>query len=132
MGNTRRVRPLTLDAGALIAIERNDEALRETIRVALDAGMQVMIPAAALAQAWRNGRRQVRLVRLLGLDGVEVSDLDELAAKASGELCARAGTRDVIDASVVVCAHRQGNATVITSDPADIQRLDARLDIEAV
>jgi hypothetical protein len=132
MGKARRVRPLTLDAGALVAIERRDQTVRETIRIALDAGMDVMVPAGALAQAWRDGRRQVALVRLLRLDGVEIADLDEDAAKASGELCGRTDTRDVIDASVVRCARAQRGGTVLTSDPLDIRNLDPDLDVEPV
>jgi PIN domain len=132
VGKARRVRPLTLDAGALIAIEMRDEALRETIRLALDAGYRVMVPAGVLAQVWRDGRRQVGLVRLLGLKGVHVAKVDERAAKASGELCGRTDTRDVVDASVVVCARGQPGAAVLTSDPSDIRHLDPALDVEAV
>ncbi len=132
MGKARRVRPLTLDAGALVAIERRDRTVRETIRIALDAGMGVMVPAGALAQAWRDGRRQVGLARLLRLDGVEIADLDEDAAKASGELCGGSRTRDVIDASVVVCARAQRGGTVLTSDPSDIRNLDSDVDVERV
>jgi hypothetical protein len=133
MGKARRVRPLTLDAGALVALERNDWDVHETVRVALDAGLDVMVPAAALAQVWRGGPRQAPLARLLKLHGVEVADLDEEAAKTSGELCGHTGTHDVIDASVVVCARTQsGGGTVLTSDPHDIRRLDATLHVERV
>ena len=133
MGAPRVVRRrLTLDAGALIAYERGDQAVCRTIQRALDEGTDVRVPAGALGQVWRDGRRQARLVRLLRLDDVTVSDLDEVAAKASGELCGRTATSDVIDASVVVCALAQGGRTVLTSDPADISRLDPRLDVRRV
>jgi PIN domain-containing protein len=132
MGKARRARPLTLDAGALVAIERHDRTAGETIRVALEAGLRVMIPACALAQVWRDGRRQVRLVRLLRLEGVHVTLLNEKAAKAAGELCRRTGTRDVVDARVVVCAHTQRDSLLLTSDPDDIRRLDPRLDLERI
>ena len=121
---------LTLDAGALVAYERNDRSVRERIRVALREGGSVIVPAGVLAQVWRDRRRQVRLTMLLR--HVHVQDLDERLAKASGELCGRTSTSDVIDASVVVCARRQSGGTLLTSDPADIHHLDAELMVERV
>jgi hypothetical protein len=91
-----------------------------------------MVPAGVLAQVWRDRRRQVLLAELLRQDGVDVFDLDEDRAKASGELCGRTHTSDVIDASVVVCAHLQRGSTVLTSDPADIRYLDPTLDVRRV
>jgi len=41
----------------------------------------------------------------------------------------RGGTADVVDASVVVSARLHG-ATVVTSDPADLLRIDPALNIE--
>jgi hypothetical protein len=121
---------LTLDAGALVAYERNDRAVREAIRAALSGGGHVTVPAGVLAQVWRDRRRQVRLTLLLRQ--VHVQDLDEGVAKAAGELCGRAGTSDVIDASVVVCAREQRDSTVLTSDPADMDHLDPTLDVQRV
>ena len=85
-----------------------------------------------LAQVWRDRRRQVLLSNLLREKGVDVVDLDEDAAKASGELCGRAGTSDVIDASVVVCARERDGSTVLTSDPSDLSHLDSTLDVRRV
>jgi hypothetical protein len=52
--------------------------------------------------------------------------LDELRTRAAGHACGRAGTFDVIDATVVVgaVAHRD---LVVTSDPADIHGIAAGL-----
>jgi hypothetical protein len=123
---------LTLDAGALLAYERNDRTVRESIKTALRDGRPVMVPAGALAQVWRDRRRQVLLAKLLREDGVDVADLSEKAAKASGELCGQARTSDVIDASVVVCAQERRGSTVLTSDPADLRNLDPTLDVRPV
>lgn len=128
----RGSRHLTLDAGALIAYERRDRSVRAAIEAALAAGMDVMVPAGALAQVWRDRQRQVELTMLLRKDRVTVADLTEHAAKASGELCGRTNTSDVIDASVVVCARGQRSGTVLTSDPADIRHLDTRLEAHGV
>lgn len=84
------------------------------------------IPAGPLAQAWRSGSRQVRLARMLDLDNVTVPALDEPNAKAAGIRCGQRRTRDPIDASVVLNARRRDQA-VITSDPADLRRLDAHV-----
>ena len=132
MRAARSARHLTLDAGALVAYDRDVRAVRERIDRALAAGVEVTVPAGALAQVWRDGRRQAMLASLLKEKGVTVVDLTEPAAKASGELCGHTDTRDVIDASVVVCARNRRPATVLTSDTADMRRLDPRLDVQAV
>ena len=79
---------LVLDAGALIALERNDRRVVSRIDRALELGLAVVIPAGALAQAWRSGARQARLARLLGAEGIDVDPLDVPRACAAGQLCA--------------------------------------------
>ena len=117
---------LTLDAGALVAFERNDRRVVTTLARALEAGVPIAIPAGVIGQVWRDGQRQARLVRLLGSDAVEVEPLDDVRARAAGQLCGATRTSDVIDASVVLCARarRQG---VMTSDLDDLRRLDPGL-----
>ncbi len=122
---------LTLDAGALIAFERNDRSLVAMIARAVTLQVPIAVPAAVVGQVWRDGRRQARLSRLLASRSVEIVSLDDLRARAAGQLCGVTGTSDVVDASVVLCAKRRGDA-VITSDPVDIRRLDASLRIVAV
>ncbi|MGH2930542.1 MAG: hypothetical protein ACRDL8_20230 [Solirubrobacteraceae bacterium] len=108
-----------LDAGALIAVDRGD---RRVIRL-LELAQEVHIPAGALAQAWRNPARQVRLARVAGADGVSIHVLDGDSARAAGQLCAATGTSDVIDASVVLVTGLV-DGVAITSDPDDLERLD--------
>ena len=112
---------LTLDAGALMAAERNDRAFWAVFKEATLREVVPVIPAPALAQAWR-GSRQARLAQVVNACWVE--PLDEALAKQAGELCGRAGTADVIDAAVVAIAARRG-AAVVTSDPKDARRLAA-------
>jgi len=121
---SQRPRPVVLDAGALIAVDRAD---RRVIRL-LELAGTVHIPAGALAQAWRNPARQVRLARAAGADSVTIHPLDGPLAKAAGQLCAATGTADVIDASVVLVARIAGGITV-TSDPEDLRRLDPGVDL---
>lgn len=60
-----------------------------------------------------------------------VPALDQVLAEAAGVLCARTGTSDVIDASVVLVARRE-RAVVVTSDLDDIERLDPALPVERI
>jgi hypothetical protein len=114
---------LTLDAGALIAFDRNDRRLVALIAQSLEHGHSLAVPAGVVGQVWRDGRRQARLARFLGSDMVEVETLDDQRARQAGQLCGVRGVSDVIDASVVLCARARGHR-IATSDPADLQRLD--------
>jgi len=119
---------LTLDAGALIAFERNDRRVTGLVKRARERGEKLAAPAGVVGQVWRDGRRQVRLARLLGSGVVEVVALDDLGARTAGQLCGTAGTSDVIDATVVLCA-RARSRRVVTSDPGDLRALDSHIDV---
>jgi hypothetical protein len=112
--------PHLYDAGALIAIDKNDRRMWARYQVALDDDRDVRVPAVVVGQAWRDPRRQVRLGQFLAGCRVDLVGLE--VAKAAGILCGRAGTSDVVDASVVVMAAATG-AVVWTSDPEDIKAL---------
>ena len=114
---------LTLDAGALIAFDRNERFVVAIVRRALEADAALVVPAGVVGQAWRDGRRQVRLARLLGSAAVTIEPLDDARARAAGQLCGVRRTNDVIDASVVLCARARGQA-ILTSDVEDLARLD--------
>ena len=120
----------TLDAGALIAYERRPRALELAIGRALREG-EIAIPAGVLAQVFRDGARQARLMRLLDLEATEVVPLDGVAAQLVGRICAVTGARDVIDASVVLCA-RLRRHVVLTNDARDLLRIDPGLRVVEV
>ena len=117
---------VTLDAGALIAFERNQREVVAIIARAHERQIKLAAPAGVIGQVWRNGSRQARLAQLLGSGLVEVESLDDWRARAAGQLCGVAGSTDVIDASVVLCARARAH-TVLTSDPDDLVRLDPSL-----
>lgn len=117
---------VTLDASALIAFERNDRTVVAIVARARLLKVRLAAPAGVVGQVWRDGRRQARLARLLGSDVIDIVPLDDERARAAGQMCGVAGTHDVIDASVVLCARERGRA-VLTSDVDDLQRLDASL-----
>ena len=119
---------LILDAGALIAVERDDRDTAAIIEVARREHRVVVVPAGVVGQVWRGGRRQARLARLLNARGVIVEPLTDTVARAAGVLCGATGTTDVVDASVVIAARRH-RATVISSDRVDLQVLDPRIPV---
>jgi predicted nucleic acid-binding protein len=112
---------LTLDSGALIDAERGGRPTVTLVKRAVQRGESITVPAGVLAQVWR-GDRNARLA--LFLRNCVVEPLAEARAKRVGELLARSGTSDAIDASVVVSAASRGDA-IVTSDPGDIRRLAA-------
>ena len=122
---------VTLDAGALIAFERRDRAVVAIIARARERRLTIAVPAGVVGQVWRNGRKQAALARLLASRVLEIEPLDDRRARAAGQLCGVTGTRDVIDASVVLCARRRGDR-VLTSDVGDLRRLDPTLELVAV
>ncbi len=119
-------RGVTLDAGALIALDRDDRRVVALLARAQETSARVTIPATALAQAVRNPARQARLARLVRQPTTEVVALDRVDASGVGRILAASGTADVVDAHVVLCARRTGQA-VATSDPDDLHHLDPTL-----
>jgi hypothetical protein len=119
---------LVLDSGALIAVERADRPTLLIMEAARRRGRNLVVPAGVVAQVWRGGQRQARLARFLAARGIEVEVLTDAGARASGVVCGRAGTTDIVDASVVVTARRR-HATVISSDRADLEALDPAIAI---
>jgi len=105
--------------------------MRALVRRGLSDGVRFVVPAGALGQAWRDGRRQARLAALVSDGHTTIEVLDELGAKAAGSLSGRAGVKDVIDASVVVAA-RLYAAPVVTTDPDDLRRLDPGVDVRTL
>ena len=122
---------ITFDAGGLIALDRNDRRVLTLLARATERGMRITIPATALAQAIRNPARQSRLSRLIRQAGTDLIALDGPDATAVGLLLARTATADIVDAHVVVCAQRAGQA-VLTSDAEDLRRIAPSLQLVVV
>lgn len=111
---------LVLDAGVLIAHERGDRTAAAWLARAAREGVDLAVGAPTIAEAWRVGRRQVRLARLL--DCCRVVDCDRGLAGAAGELLARAGSSNTLDALLVASAQRLGGV-VLTDDADDVRPL---------
>ena len=110
---------LVLDTGALIAFERGDRQVAALIKATRRRKDRVLTSSGCVAQAWRDGLRQVLLARLLA--GVAEGPLEPDSSRAVGELCAAAGTTDIVDAHVALLT--SDHDTVVTSDQGDITLL---------
>lgn len=119
--------PYLYDAGALIAIDNDDRRMWARHSLALDDGRDIHVPSIVVSQAWRDSRRQVRLGKFLA--GCHVAPVGLDTAKAAGILCGRAGSADIVDATVVVMAASL-SAIIWTSDPDDIRALIDAQDIK--
>jgi rRNA-processing protein FCF1 len=126
-----RAQAVVLDAGALIAFERGNARMRALVREALKEGAPLLIPAGVLGQVWRGSGRQAPVRALVKGPTTLVPALDQVLAEAAGVLCGRAGTSDVVDASVVLVARRE-RAVVVTSDVDDLRRLDPGIPLERI
>ena len=114
---------VTFDAGGLIALDRNDRRVVVLLARAAEMGARVTVPATALAQAMRQPARQARLSKLIRQPTTDIASLDGPDATGVGVLLAASHTTDIADAHVVICARRARQA-IVTSDPADLRRLD--------
>ena len=85
----------------------------------MELGVVPLVPAPVVAQVSRSPQ-QVQLRRFL--TGCVVVPLGETEAHEAGRLLGISKTPDVVDAAVVATALRQ-KATILTSDPDDIERL---------
>lgn len=113
---------LILDAGALVAADRDDRAMMARLRASQRHGLELRTNAMVVAQVWRDSHgRQVNLARLL--QATDVRAVSQRDGRAAGELQAAARTADAVDATVVLLAARGDR--ILTSDPGDIARLAA-------
>ena len=122
-GQGRRdlVDSLIFDAGVFIAVENPSQrrvvlALVERMQA---EGVEPVTNDAALAQAWRDPARQVPMAILV--KATTVYPFGD--PRVIGRRCGIAGTSDVVDASLAVLAD-QLDMTIVTTDPADMARLD--------
>ena len=120
---------LILDAGALLAVDRDDRAMIARLRVAQRGGLELRSNAMVVAQVWRDRHgRQVSLARVL--QAVDVRAVSKADGRNAGVLLAEAGTADPIDATVALLA--APGDRILTSDPGDLARLTAVAQSRAV
>jgi len=122
---------VVFDTGALIALDRGDRSIGVLIDQARRRRRRITVPAAVVAQAWRDPKRQARVAAFLRLSIVDVVALDAEEARLVGALLAVARRSDIVDAHVAICALRL-DQTVLTSDPDDIRQLVPGLRVHPV
>lgn len=107
------------DTGALIALERGAQQIREVHRLAIEHGYPMVAITPVIAEWWRRGKREKERASLLRTLVIEPPDLHvaRLAGEAIGLVRAT-----VVDALVMAAASIRSD-TVYTSDPGDLEQL---------
>jgi hypothetical protein len=117
-----RSRRVILDAGGILALAGGAGDARAALDRAVHEGYVVVIPTPVLAQVHRGGRDRAHLDRVLGkVDAFQATS--ERVARRAGELQAKTGTSDAVDAIVAAEALASVPALILTSDPGDLERL---------
>jgi len=111
-------RSVTLDTGALVALERRSQRMTDIVARARAREDVLVVPQVVLAEWWR-GRSDWR-EKILAM--LVVEPLTDARAKLAGEAIARVAGATAIDAVVMASAASRGDA-VFTSDPDDLERL---------
>lgn len=112
---------LILDAGALIALDRNERSMWIRLKASEEAGELPITHGGAVAQAWRGGPRQARLATALA--GIDVKAVDGNLGRAAGELLGVTRLADVVDAALALLA--LDGDEIVTLDRADLETLVA-------
>ncbi len=112
------IRGITLDAGALTAIERKKQRGMQLLQLSQQRLAVLSVPIPVVAEWWK-GRTDVREHIL---DAVNVEPLTLAVAKAAGEAQANIRGASAIDAIVMAFAASRGDV-VFTSDPKDLESL---------
>jgi predicted nucleic acid-binding protein len=109
---------VTLDTGALIALERGDKRMRTLLLAATEDRVVLTVPAIVVAEWWRG--RNARRLRIL--EAVDVEPTSGAIARSAGEAIAALPGATPVDAIVMASAAMRGDV-VFTSDIPDLQRL---------
>jgi hypothetical protein len=115
-------RRLILDTGAILALPAGDGDARAALDRARREGYVVVIPSPILAQVHRGGRDRAMVDRVVNKVDALLPTSPSVARRA-GELMARTGSSDAVDAIVAAEALTTVPALILTSDPADLALL---------
>lgn len=121
---------VVLDAGAFIAIEGGDPAIRRTFSRYVRARTPLVTSAAVVAQIWRGGAGAQTSVALV-LSRTQIVSLDAASARVIGTILGRTDRSDPIDAHVVLLA-KERDWPILTSDPKDLLAIDPNVVVERV
>jgi predicted nucleic acid-binding protein len=113
----RATRGVTFDTGVLIALERRNASALALFCACRESRARITIPAGVVAEWWRGAHRAL-------LESGTVEALSPELAQAAGELLAKTGKSNAVDASVIASAAQRGDL-VVTDDPYDLRELAA-------
>lgn len=113
---------IILDSGALSAFSAEKGPIRITLRKAILAGAQIVLPAPVIAEATTGDAGRDAQVNQV-IKACEVLALDESLARAAGSLRYRKRSAGTIDAMVVACADSVPGSVIITGDVRDLTPL---------
>jgi hypothetical protein len=112
---------ITFDTGALVALERRRQRMKEILEVALAKDQTITVPADVVGEWWR-GRTDLRESIL---ESVDVEPLTEALAKIAGEALAAVRGATLVDAIVMASAASRGDI-VYSGDVEDLVGLCGR------
>ena len=118
----RRSRLLVLDAGAVLALARGDKNTRAAVARSIKRRYTIVLPTPVVAQVHRGGRDRALVDRVLNSVDTFLPTTTE-TARSAGELLGRAGLVDAVDAIVAAEALAGAPASILTSDPGDLEML---------
>jgi predicted nucleic acid-binding protein len=107
----------------VIALAREDQRARATLREAWKLGTDVVVPAVVVAETVRaDAAHNTPVTRVLNMVD-KVVPLSEQTARLAGMLLARAKSAATIDALIVAEAVQQGGGVILTGDATDLEAL---------
>jgi hypothetical protein len=121
-----------LDASMLVGFALVHPYPQALVWTAVEEGMVLAVPAAALAAAWARTPAEAHdaLAVLLHLPNTVVEPLGATEAQEIGAVLARAGSDDDVRAGqVAACGIRRG-WPVVTADARTLRLLNPQLDVD--
>lgn len=119
---------LVLDAGAFIALDRNDRDTWTRLNRAIHTEHELVTHAGIVGQVWRHPSRQARLAQ--ALKSVEIIPITSELARAAGLLLAATRRDDVHDAALALLC--EPDDVIITSDTDDLVALLSERGMQSV
>ena len=111
----RATRGVTFDTGVLIALERRHAGALALLKACRLSRAAITIPASVVAEWWRGHHQAL-------LEAGSLEPLTPAVAQRAGELLARTGGSNAIDATVIASAAQRGDL-VVTGDGGDLRAL---------
>jgi predicted nucleic acid-binding protein len=111
---------LTLDTGALVALERRSARVLALVTAARAQGGTITVPAPVVVEWWRGqGGPVARL-----LEAFDVEPLENALAHIAGVALARTGKGPSVTDAVVMASAAQRGDVVLTGDREDLTKFE--------